>query len=200
MYKNSKYTSLYFRLIQVYSTTKSKLTESHHIVPRSCGGQTVSENLVNIPSRVHFILHKLLPKMIDDSKLQHKMRYALWRMMNPQFRGHNRTYVVTSFDYVKQREFVRNRMIGDNNPMRRPEVVEKFRRKRPEQSAVASKRNVEYWATRKHPILQLKCGTCKSTFETSNAKRRFCCKSCSASHNNKMRPFGNKVGLKPHSV
>lgn len=200
MYNNSKYTSLYFKLIQVYSTTKSKTTESHHIIPHSCGGQNTLENLVNVPSRVHFILHKLLPKMIDDSKLQHKMKYALWRMMNPQFKGHNRTYVVTSFDYEKQRNFVKNRMIGDNNPMRRPEISEKFRRKRPEQSAVASKRNIEYWSTRKHPTLQVECGTCKNIFETSNTNRRFCCKSCSALYNNKMRLFGNKVSLKPHSV
>jgi hypothetical protein len=199
MYNTSKYIALYFKLIQYFATEKSNLTESHHIVPRSCGGQNVPENLVNVPSRVHFILHKLLPKMLDK-KLQDKMRYALWRMMNPQFKRHSRAYIVTSSDYAKQREFVRNRMTGDNNPMRRPEIAEKFRRIRPEQSLVASKRNLEYWATRKHPILTLCCIVCNALFETNNTKRRFCCKSCSASYNNKMRSFGNKVDLKPQSV
>lgn len=199
MFNDSKYTSLYFKLIEKFSTEKSQLTESHHIIPKSIGGTNDSANLANVPCRVHFILHKLLPKMVDEPKQKQKMRYAIWRMMNPQTKKHNRTYIITSSDYKNQRDFIRDKMSGDNNPMRRPEIAEKFKRKRPEQSVVASKRNAEYWSTRKKPLVKIICATCEIVFETTNEKRICCCKSCSTKYNNKKRHFSNKVCLEPHS-
>jgi len=38
-------------------------TETHHIIPRSLGGLDISENLIELTSREHFIIHYCLWKM-----------------------------------------------------------------------------------------------------------------------------------------
>jgi hypothetical protein len=56
-------------------------TESHHITPRSLGGNDDKENLVNIPVRVHFIAHKLLVRIHwNNPTNKQKMCAALWMM------------------------------------------------------------------------------------------------------------------------
>jgi len=144
MFNTSKYTNWYFSILEKYKTEKSPLSEQHHIIPKCCGGDNSKSNLVYIPCRIHFLAHKLLTKMIDDPVLNRKMHYSFWRMMNPQSKKHNRTYKITSHDYERERSYFIRDMSGNNNPMKRPEIAAKFSHKRPEQSAVATKRNLEY--------------------------------------------------------
>jgi len=54
MFKNNKYTKLYFVLIDKYRN--SDCGESHHIIPKSIGGSDKKSNLVVVPLRVHFIV------------------------------------------------------------------------------------------------------------------------------------------------
>jgi len=189
MFNNSKYTKLYYKLIEKYSIIDSMAGENHHIIPKSLGGGNDKTNITRVPSRVHFILHKLLVKMLITNDNLNKMKYALWRMMNPQSHNHIRLYHVTSTEYQVYREYVRKNMIN-NNPMKRPEIAIKFRRKRPEQSVIALSRNTKYWADRKRPLLMLFCKTCSIGFETIIASRICCSKSCSAKYNNKVRRLG----------
>lgn len=183
MFYDSKYTKLYFKLISIYGGQNG---EKHHIVPKSLGGTNDKDNLVSVPPRVHFILHRLLVKMCKSDLAIGKMRYALWRMMHPQSKAHNRRYSVSSKLYESLKAHQKQKL-RENNPMKRPEVVEKFKKKRPEQSVVATKRNLDYWSTRKLPTLNLVCLVCKESFETNNPKRICCCKKCSATHNNRVR-------------
>jgi hypothetical protein len=50
-------------------------TESHHIVPRSLGGNNLPENITKLTAREHFICHWLLVKI-------HREGEAHWKMLN----------------------------------------------------------------------------------------------------------------------
>lgn len=179
MFNQSKYTKLYYKLITKFKVNITSCGyEKHHIIPKSCGGNNDDKNIAVIPSRVHFILHKLLPKMMVDSSHVHKMQYALWRMMNPQSKYHSQKYVISSTEYARQKEYIAKSIVGKNNPMKKPEIAALFKRKRPEQSLVAVKRNREYWKDKKLPILSKICKTCNAKFTTKRNVAIFCCKRC----------------------
>ena len=55
--------------------------ESHHIIPRSLGGDNLKENKVSLLPREHFIAHLLLTKMYCGQAL-HKMSFAFNRMLS----------------------------------------------------------------------------------------------------------------------
>lgn len=186
MFNPSKYTTLYFKLIEHFKGAEDG--ENHHIIPKSLGGTNNTDNICKVPSRVHFILHKLLTKMTDGDNFI-KMNYALWRMMNPQTKYHNRKYIISSHCYEKQR-LIQKKLMTENNPMKNPEISKKFSHPRPEQSEVAKRRNEKYWETRKRQLVNLICLECKISFATKNTKRVFCSKSCSAKYNHKVRRFG----------
>lgn len=61
------------------SRTLDSYTESHHIIPKSLGGDNSSNNLVNLTAREHFICHLLLPKM-TEGKAKQKMTFAAWAL------------------------------------------------------------------------------------------------------------------------
>lgn len=50
-------------------TCKQPGYEGHHIIPRSMGGSDNQENIVFVPSRVHFILHILLFKIYRNKEM-----------------------------------------------------------------------------------------------------------------------------------
>jgi len=61
--------------------SQERITERHHIVPRSLGGSDDPDNIIEVSPRVHYLLHLLLYKITsgDDKK---KMWYAVWNMSN----------------------------------------------------------------------------------------------------------------------
>lgn len=181
MFKNNKYTKLYHKIVE---NAKNRLPpddiEIHHIIPKSCGGKDDAENLVSLTPREHFILHRLLPKMLLNEKQQQKLSLALllmWNRVSPS---------ISSRLYEKLRKNHSNNM-KINNPMFDKNISSLFRKKRPEQSIVATKRNINYWKNKKLPIIDIVCKTCKKTFKTNNKKRICCSKSCSTTYNNKRR-------------
>lgn len=56
--------------------------ETHHIIPRSLGGDDSSSNLVDLTYREHFLAHWLLTKMFEGLN-KRKMVYALYAMGMP---------------------------------------------------------------------------------------------------------------------
>jgi hypothetical protein len=175
MFLKNKYTILYFRLIDFSRSAHFNFIEKHHIIPKSLGGNNSPENIVKTSPRIHFILHKLLTKMFALPNKKMKMNYALWRMMNPQNKNHQRLYKVNAKTYESMKLLIKNQMsknnpmkcrhrrerLSKNNPMHRPEVKAmfsgknshmhrpevkaKFSHPRPEQSIVCANRNRIYW-------------------------------------------------------
>ena len=61
--------------------------ETHHIIPKSCGGIDKKENLVNLPADIHYKVHCYLPFIYkNQGKLveYHKMLFAWKRMLNAE--------------------------------------------------------------------------------------------------------------------
>lgn len=54
--------------------------EKHHIIPKCLGGDNTKNNLVLLTFKEHFICHKLLYKIHENSKDSYKLMYALHRM------------------------------------------------------------------------------------------------------------------------
>lgn len=75
----NRYTRIYFSIIEkarLRALPKDQYKETHHIIPRSMGGDNSSGNLVDLTAREHFICHKLLVRM-TDGEYKGKMAFAL---------------------------------------------------------------------------------------------------------------------------
>lgn len=103
MFLENKYTKWYFAIISRRQILRfDGYTETHHIIPRSLGGNDKSKNLAKLTAREHFVCHKLLVKMLVKKSHGHqKMSFALHKMAY----GTNATkYAISSFDYESVRK------------------------------------------------------------------------------------------------
>lgn len=122
MYLQNKYSQCYYNII---NRAKSRILgslvykESHHIIPRSLGGNNSKSNLVALTAREHFVCHLLLPKMTTGTD-HIKMLHAAWRMCCKSNRGNNtRDYKITSSIYqslkIKRSDYLKT-LVGPLNP------------------------------------------------------------------------------------
>ena len=100
----SKYEKWYCGIIETARNRKiNEYTETHHILPRSLGGNNEPDNLVELTAREHFMCHWLLTKM-HTGQARGKMINALYMM---QGRGPYQTRYkskITSRIYKNLRE------------------------------------------------------------------------------------------------
>lgn len=93
--------------------------EDHHIIPKCLGGADVLSNKVWLTAEEHFICHKLLTEITEETA-NGKMWSALWRMMNKQSKNQSRNYEIDAKEYAIAREQnAKNhsiRMQGNLNP------------------------------------------------------------------------------------
>jgi hypothetical protein len=78
---DNKYTKWYFSIIANAKTHTRVISETHHIIPKSIGGDNSADNLVNLSPREHLICHLLLTKMTEHTD-KIKMYNAAWIMSN----------------------------------------------------------------------------------------------------------------------
>lgn len=125
------YTYRYNRIIQWFKAHKPSadiLCETHHIIPRSMGGDNSPDNLVDLPLRWHYIVHCWLPAMYAEQGNQEgyeKMLFA-WNRMQNYRRGHRNALKCVKEDsqlYRKLREeFLQvfsergKEKVGEKNP------------------------------------------------------------------------------------
>ncbi len=96
--------NLYDKLILSCGTKKkpkNRYTERHHIVPKCMGGTNEASNLVYLPSRVHFICHRLLCKIHPTNT---RLKFAFWAMCNQLGGDVDRKYKVSSNTFKLARE------------------------------------------------------------------------------------------------
>ena len=103
------YRNIYNSIIDKYKN-QSGITESHHIVPKSLGGDDSPENLVDVSPRVHYILHLLLYKMSSGNDKK-KMWYAVWNMSN---QGKIKTG--SMYQFIREECAVRQKEIQPKGP------------------------------------------------------------------------------------
>jgi hypothetical protein len=88
-------------------TTLTELFDKHHIIPRSMGGSDGKSNIVKLTLREHFVCHLLLAKIHGGGMLHAAL------MLSSFGRYGSRHY-----KWVRER-YIKERLIGDNNPARR---------------------------------------------------------------------------------
>lgn len=90
-FNDSKYTVWYYSIIErARDRVLTEYKENHHIVPRSLGGGDNKENIVSLTAKEHYVVHLLLPYMIDDPQHKRKMWAALRCMTALQYKTHKR--------------------------------------------------------------------------------------------------------------
>jgi hypothetical protein len=100
----SKYSKWYNNLIhkaQIRGPIQG-YKETHHIIPRSFGGDNIKSNVVQLTAREHYIAHALLWKMKFEGIYGSKMAFAFNTFINKMTtkeRGVNHTYTISSRMY-----------------------------------------------------------------------------------------------------
>ena len=100
---DNKYTKWYHAIVQnanLRILPDGTYVESHHIIPRSLGGNNSKENLVKLTAREHFVCHLLLTKMVTGPA-QYQMLSAVTRFR--QSRKYQKR-ILTSWEYQKIRQ------------------------------------------------------------------------------------------------
>jgi len=121
MFLKNKHTELYYKIIKKakeknYLKKSNHGYQTHHIIPRSLGGDDSKENLVVLTYKEHKKCHRLLVDMTEgDAKI--KMSYAYSWFGDSA--GKYKTGKDNNFSKVEIIEMVKQRM-KNNNPMKQP--------------------------------------------------------------------------------
>lgn len=85
--------------------------EIHHIIPKSLGGLDTADNLIELPSRLHFIAHWMLWKAYNTNELA----YAFWAMAHQKKCGQEQRYTKINSKTYKILKELRSELISKNN-------------------------------------------------------------------------------------
>lgn len=129
---DNKYTRIYYKIIeQAKVRIITGYTETHHIIPRSLGGNNRKDNLVVLTAKEHYICHRLLTKMTLG-----RNRSKMWNALNIMIKGkrdYQKRYVPSGriYQIVKEelREIRSKRFSGKGNPMYGKEFTTEHRAK-----------------------------------------------------------------------
>lgn len=99
MIENNKYKELYDQLVSnrvLNKLVKSKeelgKIESHHILPKCCGGSDDPKNIVNLYAKEHFMAHYYLWKIHENDEFRYQALCAFWNMCVMGSSNQDRTY------------------------------------------------------------------------------------------------------------
>lgn len=105
MFLDNVYKRIYYSIIERAKNRKSiqGYSETHHIIPRSLGGNDDDFNLVTLTAREHCICHLLLIRMTDGEHKE-KMLYAA-KMMTTTSRYYQSRYKTKSktYEWLRQK-------------------------------------------------------------------------------------------------
>jgi len=172
LFLDNKYTKFYYHII---SNFKSDIGEVHHIIPKSLGGSNEDDNLVRVSPKAHFILHKLLIRMVKQDSHKAAMNYALFMMMNRNICNY------TSKTYERARTEVSEQM-KLNNPMHNPKVLDKrIGQKRSHESKKRmTEANQKRWARDARPMRNFNCPICDTPIQSRIPTKTTCSTKCSS--------------------
>lgn len=146
MFVLNKYKTWYDNLI---NKNKSRILEgykeSHHIIPRSCGGNNEKSNLIYLTAREHYIAHLLLTKCVTN-KYYYKMIKAYYAMRMHNTKVSKRNYKINNRLYENRRKQY-SEYLKINNPSFRQDVKNKISLKN--LGRKASKETIEKFKNKK---------------------------------------------------
>ena len=98
MFLDNKYTRIYFLIIdRARERLITEYVEKHHIIPKCLNGTNDKENIIRLTAREHFIVHRLLIRMVKLPLHRQKMGLAL-SMFRTECKNHPGRKL-TSHDY-----------------------------------------------------------------------------------------------------
>ena len=159
MLNDMNYEKVYNQIVERSKTRElTCYTEKHHIIPRCMGGLDISENLVKLTAREHFICHWLLCRIYPDNR---KLAYA-FRAMCILHNDQQTRYIPSSRAYQECKEYIRKMGVSD-------EIREKLRKQNlgKKRDPESVRKGIE---TRKLRYPKLKTGYIKKT-DDPNYKR-----------------------------
>lgn len=149
-FNKTKYTTWYFNIInKAKDRNISGYKENHHIIPKSLGGSNKKSNMVNLTAREHYIVHMLLPKMVEDQKHKTSMWYAAWCMLRMNTKDQHRYKKHNSklYNKAKQEASVASKNYWTGR--KRPWTEEQRQKQSIAQSGKKYTRSEEYLAKQK---------------------------------------------------
>ena len=166
----NKYETWYATIIKnAKQRTLESYTETHHIIPRSLGGQDTKDNLVNLTAREHFVCHWLLTKIYPTGEEHWKMLNAL-RMMRAEKSGQHRYNTkITGRVYARLKEeysiLQSKKVSGENNPMYGDKFYRSEEGKLNQRNAILGEKNGSKQLGAREKISQSKLGKKRDTFD-----------------------------------
>jgi hypothetical protein len=150
--KNYHYYNRYIKFINHYKSNpidETKYFEEHHILPKSMGGSDISDNLINLTARGHFLAHYLLWKSFRNRQTAYAfncMNVFLNTKNNKKRRYFNsrlfEKFVTTSKEFF----------VGKNHPLygksKSEETIQKQRLK-----ILGKKQSIEHITKRKESLI-----------------------------------------------
>jgi hypothetical protein len=168
MLSEELYLCRYYKLINHYKTVMvNGHYEKHHIIPKCMGGTDDIENLILLPTRVHFIAHYLLHKSYPNNK---KLSHA-FAMMGVCNKFQNRK--VNSYLYEQSKIARSSALLGvprtelTKSKMRKPKS-NKDNYKKPKSFAHSQKISESLKGIKKETTI---CPVCNKVGSISNMKR-----------------------------
>jgi len=117
----NKYSRWYEQLINKARNrgTIDGYTETHHVIPRSLGGDNTKQNLVKLTAREHYVAHALLWKMKLPGVAGSKMAFAFNTFIRKMHVNNEHSYNISSRIYESFRihyaNILRSTMTGSGN-------------------------------------------------------------------------------------
>lgn len=92
--------------------------ESHHIIPKSLGGNNSSENLVLLTGKEHFICHLLLVRIHVDNHINHVKMLRALLMLRAKHQNHVGRHITSrTYERVKMMLYGNGGLlVGTNSP------------------------------------------------------------------------------------
>lgn len=129
MFIENKYYVWYNNLVTIAKNRKlDGYVERHHIIPRSLGGSSLPENIVELTAREHFICHCFLVRM-TEGQARYKMVHALVKM-GVISSDHQRYVNSNLYEFAKQ----------EASMLQRDPILDKARRDRISKSKTGKSR------------------------------------------------------------
>lgn len=165
MFKQGFYKDVYIAIVErsrYREIDSSCYYETHHIVPKSLGGNNAKNNLVKLTAREHFICHYLLTKIVDNVDDRNKMIWAFHMMCMDPVKDQVHRKSAANYELARK-------LFIQNHPTKKPEVVAKMSK-----SILAYYVSEEYLSKRekseKSVLCKCNCGT-KITYHGNIAKK-----------------------------
>jgi len=172
-------------------------TEKHHIIPRSLGGTDSSENLIELTTREHFLVHYCLWKMYPKDSAESRKMVKAFTMMaaTPSSAGkkrylNSRLYAAAQVQKSKAMSIAQK---GSKNSQAGSQWIYCYDKSDPHNKTKRQERKIkkddeipEGWHSGRKMTRLRDCANpkCTEVFQTRSAKKKYCQLSCQPTKQN----------------